>query len=179
MKCKKNTRIKTMILAVVLLISVLTTPQTPLTVATVTDTVLTLKSVEEYAEKQIDNIAESADINKWKGCSISKETALFDTDSKINAYYLELEKNGKGCGYVIVSAEDSGHILEYSYNGGDSFLTEAKETVSEEYDINIREQKIYYLGGMSYAIGGTDQDGMKRYIDVSTGEANEISKSTM
>lgn len=60
-----------------------------------------LKEIENVVYSFIDtnkNFSES----KWENCAIGSERVLFDSDDNISAYYIELMKNGKECGYVIL-----------------------------------------------------------------------------
>ncbi len=142
------------------------------------DNVLSLENIKISAENQIHNIARINENNSLKNCSLGKITALFDSNDNINSYYIELISNNNKCGYVIISAEKYNNILEYSCCE-ESFLLQSKNELEKEYSVNKNEQKIYYLGGINYAIGYYDNNRNKKYFDVSTSNINEINKEEL
>ena len=144
------------------------------TLSYASDTTLSLNEIEE----QVDDFVTIQKGSVWKGCEFSKEIALFNSDNEITAYYIELVNDGKKCGYIIINAHNPYNIIEYSYQK-DSFLNEAKKSVANEYNIAEHKQKIYYLGGINYAISGTNKDGNKKIVDVTTSTTYEISKKTL
>lgn len=101
------------------------------------------------------------------------QKALFDGNSEISAYLYYIENNNKRLGYIIANAKDPNYIIEY---GEDLFLDIASDEVNEEYGIKEKNQKIYYLGGMSYVIGGKSKKNDRKCINVSTNSMEEISE---
>lgn len=116
--------------------------------------------------------------SKWENCIISSEKALFDSDNNISAYYIELMKNDKKCGDIILEANYPYSIIEYSYDD-ESFLEIAEEKVEEDYNIDENKQKIYYLGGMNYVVSGKNDNGKKIYVNITTSNMEKMSKKKL
>lgn len=138
------------------------------------DDVLSLRDIENNAKGQVHSIAQCQKNGRWRGCRFGKKIALFDSVNQITAYYFELTRKSKNRGYIIVDAKNLDRIIEYS-EGRKSFLQKAKQIVAGKYHIQQRKQKVYYLEGMSYVIGGTNKNGDKKYIDVTTRKMKIIS----
>lgn len=171
---KTQVKIVTMILSLTILIT--SVPAYAAEKDSWTDKTATLKEIEDCAERQVDSIAEIAGNSNWKDCTFDKRIALFDSQNNINAYYIELTKNGKNCGYIIVGVDNK--IIEYSYDKC-SFIQVAKDEIEDEFNIANKKQKIYYLGGINYVIGGKDKKGQEKYIDISMADTEEIKEKEL
>lgn len=96
----------------------------------------------DIAMKFVQRISEIQEFNEWKNATIGKILELYDLDESVNAYILELTKDGKYIGYIVVSAKRTNYpILEFSKGKSPTMI--AKET-------GIEPDRHYYLGGTIY-----------------------------
>ena len=94
----------------------------------------------------------------------------------MSAYLYNVKKNKQIEGYIIASSEENNNIIEF---GDELFLDNASEKVEENFDVKKKKQKVYYLGGMIYEIGGNDNKDEKVLVDVSNNNIEKISEKEM
>lgn len=108
-------------------------------------TLYTINDAEKVAIQHIRSIMSVDKPDIWKnGVRISERKALFDFNNNINSYYFQLENyDGDVAGYVITGATSETYpIIEYS-DTGESFISIAIDTISEERQIDNSFCKIY------------------------------------
>lgn len=128
------------------------------------------KNVSNHFKRIMENNVE------WKDSTIRVKKALFNSDGEINAYIFNVMKDGNRIGYLIADNEENSNIIEY---GKELFLDEALNAIDDEYEVEPENQKVYYLGGINYAIGGKDSSNENVYVDITTSDCNEISKADL
>lgn len=115
---------------------------------------------------------------EWGNCILGEKKALFNNDNEIVAYYILIQNGNRNKGYIILSAEKPYNVIEYSFDK-ENFMEEAIENVSKQYCISQKKQKIFYLGGLTYVIGGEDSRKNKKYINISTNNLTSVSKDEL
>lgn len=134
-----------------------------------------IKGALESADKCKRQCAEQS-ISEWGNSKIGKKTAIFDRDNNITAYHVAVVKEGKNVGSIIVSVEIPNRVIEYTIEGKD-FVEKARKEINLEFGVNEEHQKIYYLGGLNYAVG-LDNDS-KKCVDITTNNFNILTKKQM
>lgn len=130
--------------------------------------------VEKNVKHQFHMLLQNND--DWKDSNIVLKKVLFGSNQEISAYLYYVVKNKNNIGYLIASADTPNYIIEF---GEDLFLDFASDEVYKEYGIKQKNQKTYYLGGISYAIGGNNKKKEEIFIDISTDNIEEISEEQL
>lgn len=133
-----------------------------------------IASVQDNVEYQFNVLRKNK--KEWKDSELVLKKVLFDSNQKVSAYLYNVKKNKQIEGYIIASSEENNNIIEF---GDELFLDNASEKVEENFDVKKKKQKVYYLGGMSYAIGGNDNKDEKVLVDVSNNNIEKISEKEM
>ena len=115
---------------------------------------------------------------EWENCVLGDKMALFNNENEIVAYYILVQNCNKNKGYIILNAEKPYNVIEYSFNK-DNFIEEAKLNISKQYCISQKKQKVFYLGGLTYVIGGEDNRKNEKFINISTNALSSVSKDDL
>jgi hypothetical protein len=127
-------------------------------------------------EKITDNVESQFQMivqlnHKWSECELEYSKEMLGIDGNVKAFLFSILNNDEAVGYVVANNNIRNNIIEYGEN---DFFTIAEEDISEIYNISIDNQTLYYLGGISYAIGGMDNEGNIRYFQLIPNDYPEI-----
>ncbi|MBO8181632.1 MAG: C39 family peptidase [Archaeoglobus sp.] len=129
--------------------------------AMATTNTVSQNEAKSVANKFIARISATDSFKDWKYAKIGKIATAYDVDESRSAYILELVKDGKYAGYIVVSAKKTNYpILEFS---------KGKSPLARIEELGIKAERVYRLGGMMYIAEerGKYYDLNKREIDFS------------